>query len=468
MSQRTFDPFMPRGVELRSRNVVARGAGDPEFMRIAAESAHAPIGAVLLSGSGHECARHSFAVSNAFMTLRARGTLSRWRTADGELVMRGDPLGLLDRAVAALRPAFPLGGLPYSGGAVGYFAYDLKNSVERLPRRARGDRRLPDIFLFWPRRVLVHDRAAGTVEELVLWYEGDTGGEPPSAGGDPVHDLPRCGQLTSDVTPAWYLRSVNRIREYIRRGDVYQVNLSQRFSAPFTGDPFLLWQSLFLRNPAPFYAFVQAGDHQVVSTSMERFLRVAGDAVESRPIKGTRPRGSTPETDDAQREELERSPKDDAELSMIVDLIRNDLGRVCRNGSVRVSEHKRLESYANVHHLVSVVTGRLKPGVTPGALLRAAFPCGSITGCPKIRAMEIIDEMEPRARHIYTGAIGYIGMHGNIDLNVAIRTALIHRGTCSLSVGGGVVYDSRAEDEYEETLHKGRTFFDIMRETGEA
>ena len=278
--------------------------------------------------------------------------------------------------------------------------------------------------------------------------------------------MPRCGPLASATNRAHYLQTVERIREYIRRGDVYQVNLSQRFSSPFEGDPFLLWGSLFRRNPAPFHAFVQAGDHQVVSTSMERFLKVSDGAVESRPIKGTRPRGTSEREDAAMRADLAAHPKDDAELSMIVDLVRNDLGRVCETGSVRVTDHKRLESYANVHHLVSVVEGRLRPGVTTGALLRAAFPAGSITGCPKIRAMQVIDELEPRARHVYTGAIGYVGLHGNSDLNVAIRTALIHRGACSFSVGGGIVYDSRADEEYEETLHKGKTFFDVMSAAG--
>jgi para-aminobenzoate synthetase component 1 len=458
-----LDPFAVRIVRIESRRVAARGATDADFLALAADAAHAPTGAILLSGSDHECARHSIAVSSPFMTMRARRRTARFRMPGGERVINGDPLDVLDCALAAMRPDFPLGTLPFAGGAVGYFAYDLKNSIERLPQRARADHGLPDLFLLWPRRILVHDRASGEVEELTLAFDGDSASE---AHRLPDRDMPRCGVMKSDVTREAYIRSVDRIRTYIRNGDVYQVNLSQRFSAPFQGDPFLLWQSLFRRNPAPFYAFVQAGDHQVISTSMERFLSVSGSAVESRPIKGTRPRGSTPDLDAAMRADLLESAKDDAELSMIVDLIRNDLGRVCETGSVRVTEHKRLESYANVHHLVSVVAGRLRPGVTAGELLRSAFPGGSITGCPKIRAMQIIDEREPHARHVYTGAIGYVGMHGTIDLNVAIRTALVHRGACSLSVGGGIVYDSRAQDEYEETLHKGKTFFDVMGAAG--
>jgi para-aminobenzoate synthetase component 1 len=252
------------------------------------------------------------------------------------------------------------------------------------------------------------------------------------------------------------------VRRYIRAGDVYQVNLSQRFQFPFHGNPFQLWEHLYAMNPSPFYAFVQAGDHQVLSTSMERFLYRRGSYIETRPIKGTRPRGKTREEDERLSMELKTSLKDDAELSMIVDLLRNDLGRLCLQKTVRVTEHKRLESYQNVHHLISIVTGELREDATYGKILKATFPGGSITGCPKIRSMEIIDELEPNIRHVYTGSIGYLGWHGNMDLNVAIRTALLHREICYFSVGGGIVYDSNEEDEYQETLHKARTLFDLM------
>jgi para-aminobenzoate synthetase component 1 len=259
-----------------------------------------------------------------------------------------------------------------------------------------------------------------------------------------------------------YLAAVNKVRDYIRRGDVYQVNLSQRFHFPFTGNSFRFWKSMFDINPAPFYAYLNAGDHQVLSTSMERFLLRQGRYLETRPIKGTRRRGVTAQEDGELRDDLLNSPKDGAELSMIVDLMRNDLGRICRAETVRVAEHKRIETYANVHHLVSIVTGALRPEITPSDILRATFPGGSITGCPKIRAMEIIDELEPNCRHVYTGAIGYIGWHDNLDLNIAIRTAVVKDHACYFSVGGGVIYDSLEEDEYRETLHKGRTMFDLI------
>ena len=195
---------------------------------------------------------------------------------------------------------------------------------------------------------------------------------------------------------------------------------------------------------------------------MERFLLRQENYLETRPIKGTRPRGRNPEEDEAQRQELVASPKDDAELSMIVDLLRNDLGKVCRARTVRVKEHKRLEAYQNVYHLVSIVTGELQPSTSHVDILRATFPGGSITGCPKIRSMEIIDELEPQVRHVYTGALGYLGLHRNMDLNVAIRTAIVANGWGHFSVGGGVVYDSDEQAEFEETLHKGHTLFRLL------
>ena len=238
--------------------------------------------------------------------------------------------------------------------------------------------------------------------------------------------------------------------------------MSQRFSTGFQGNPFRLFQSLYERNPAPFFAYIQAGDHQIISTSPERFVYRNGDRVETRPIKGTRPRGNTEAEDRRLKNELSESLKDDAELSMIVDLLRNDIGKVCRPGSVRVAVHKRVEAYQNVYHLVSDVEGILDSGMDSVDLLRAAFPGGSITGCPKIRAMEIIDEMEPVRRHIYTGSIGYISFHDTLDLSIAIRTATVFKGKMLFSVGGGIVFDSDPSDEYAETLHKGKTLTGVL------
>jgi para-aminobenzoate synthetase component 1 len=262
------------------------------------------------------------------------------------------------------------------------------------------------------------------------------------------------------------MASIQKIRDYIASGHVYQVNMSQRFEMDFSGSAFSLFKSLYKLNPAPFFSYIEAGDHQIVSTSPERFIRQTGHHVETRPIKGTRPRGKTPEEDEKLGRELSESRKDDAELSMIVDLLRNDIGKVCAGGSVRVSQHKRLEAYENVFHLVSVVEGDLLPNKDSVDLIMAAFPGGSITGCPKIRSMEIIDELEPSRRHIYTGSIGYISFHNNMDLSIAIRTATINRSRVFFSAGGGIVYDSDPSDEYEETLHKGKTLMEILKGSG--
>jgi para-aminobenzoate synthetase component 1 len=327
--------------------------------------------------------------------------------------------------------------------------------------------------------VVIHDNADATTRVHAAVFE-DRG----AAGADAALDAFRqalkapppapagftaAGEnLHSNISRSEYEAAVRRIREYIAAGDVYQVNLSQRFQMGFKGDGYRLFQTLYDMNPAPFFAYVNAGDHQIVSTSPERFLRRKGARVETRPIKGTRPRGRTPEEDRQMKSELAQSPKDDAELSMIVDLLRNDIGRVCAGGTVTVAQHKRLEAYQNVYHLVSVVEGELARGKDSVDLLRAAFPGGSITGCPKIRSMEIIDELEACRRHIYTGAIGYIGFHDTMDLSIAIRTATVVGDRLLFSVGGGIVYDSDPADEYEETLHKGRTLMSVFQAAKES
>ncbi|MFW6284431.1 MAG: aminodeoxychorismate synthase component I, partial [Desulfosalsimonas sp.] len=272
----------------------------------------------------------------------------------------------------------------------------------------------------------------------------------------------------SPFTRRTYMEAVETIKDYIVSGDIYQVNLSQRFETDFSGHPYAMFARLFADAPAAFYAYVHAGDHWIVSTSPERFVCKNGSLVETRPIKGTRPRAETPAADRAMAEELQSSAKDDAELSMIVDLMRNDLGRVCSAGSVEVAAHKRLEAYPNVFHLVSVIRGRLAGNKDCVDLIRAAFPGGSVTGCPRIRAMEIIDELEPACRHVYTGSIGYIGFDGQMDLSIAIRTAVIRGNRMFFSVGGGVVFDSDPALEYEETLHKGRSVMSVFGGPGRA
>jgi para-aminobenzoate synthetase component 1 len=285
---------------------------------------------------------------------------------------------------------------------------------------------------------------------------------PPSYPVDADWIDPRLG-LRSSFTHAEYLNAVNRVRDYIFAGDIFQANLSQRFEAPIAEPPWELYCRLRAKNPAPFAAFLDLPGYAVVSASPERFMRVdAGGHVETRPIKGTRPRGIGPEHDAALGRALTESPKDRAENLMIVDLIRNDLSRVCAPGSVRVRELFALERFATVHHLVSTVVGDLVPGADARDLLRASFPGGSITGAPKLRAMEIIAELEPSARGVYCGAIGYWSATGELDTSIAIRTAVAKDGQVYLNAGGGIVADSDAEQEYRETLDKARGLIDAL------
>ncbi|MGH7172308.1 MAG: aminodeoxychorismate synthase component I, partial [Gemmataceae bacterium] len=269
-----------------------------------------------------------------------------------------------------------------------------------------------------------------------------------------LHPLPGFAGVFSNFDRPGYLAAVRRAIEYIHAGDCFQVNLSQRLLHAITLSPLELYARLRERNPAPFAGYFDLGDFVLASASPERFLRVEDGRVETRPIKGTRPRGQTLEEDARQRDELLHSAKDRAENVMIIDLLRNDLGRVCAYGSVQVPAVCRLESYRTVHHLVSEVVGRLRPELGPIDLLRAAFPGGSVTGAPKVRAMEIIAELEPTARGPYCGSLGYIGFDGSMDTNILIRTVTIGRGWMQFPVGGGIVADSTPAAEYEETLHK--------------
>jgi len=342
----------------------------------------------------------------------------------------------------------------WPGYAIGYFGYGLKNDIERLPTRAVDDVQLPDCwFGFYDD---VHLSKVGR-DRRARRVVGDTHGRP----GGP--SLP-----TSNFTRDAYRAMILRAKEYIAAGDVYQVNLSQRFQCEVDASPADVYLALRAANPAPYCAYLDIGDAQILSTSPECFLKIHDRHVVTRPIKGTSPRERDPD-------ELLRAPKDNAELLMITDLERNDLGKVCEFGSIRVRELKRVETYATVHHLVATVEGTLREGVRHADCVRACFPGGSITGAPKIRAMEIIDELEPHARGVYCGAIGYFGPNGESQFNIAIRTVVYQRiitgkdagatgnqahGRLTFHAGGGIVADSEPDAEYKETLAKARGIFD--------
>jgi para-aminobenzoate synthetase component 1 len=448
------------------------------FVEMASRFAHEPGTVVLLSGGDQDCARHHIMGIHPWLSLMGRSGETTVVFDGTTRVVPHAPLDVLETVLVRCRLTVEdlLG--PVVAGLFGYLAYDLKDDLEILPRTTIDDLALPQLCFFAPALIVVHDKSSGTtlVHAPVRQDQGRGAASeaiegfinaltsPPETPGA----FSATGQsLKSNFTRCDYMKSVERIRAYIAAGDIYQVNLSQRFEMGFTGDGYSLFRTLYRMNPAPFFAYVNAGDHQIVSTSPERFLLHRGRRVETRPIKGTRPRGETPEKDREMKTALTRSPKDDAELSMIVDLLRNDIGKVCTGGSVVVTQHKRLEAYQNVYHLVSVVEGTLAEGKDAVDLIRATFPGGSITGCPKIRSMEIIDELETCRRHVYTGSIGYISFHDTMDLSIAIRTATILNGRLVFSVGGGIVHDSDPEDEYEETLHKGRTLMSVLTEAGE-
>lgn len=327
------------------------------------------------------------------------------------------------------------------GSVIGYFSYDLFRYLEQYKDlKAVDDLGLPDCCLMAYDRLLVFDH------QTQRW----TGNVEPRAAKPAAC---RIGEATGEMTREQYVAGVERALEYIAAGDIYQVNLAQRFSHPFEGSPFALFSALRKLSPSFYGAYLNCGDHVVISSSPELFLSQQGRMIETRPIKGTRPRGANREEDQQLKEDLLGSAKEAAELTMIVDLERNDLGRVCEYGSVEVSQHRYVEELPTLFHTISTVRGRLREGVGAVDVLRATFPGGSISGCPKIRAIEIIDELEPVRRHVYTGAIGFIGAE-DMRLSIAIRTMTVAHNRVYYHVGSGIVADSDPVREYEETLQK--------------
>ncbi len=438
--------------------------------------------------------RWSYLVADPALMVRGEGsrTWIRQRGKETWTEQDGDVLTVLGRLLGNRQTEHPGEGPPFIGGAVGYLAYDWGRVLERRPRATYDDLGLPEALFGLYDWVLAWDHALNecwVVEEDGQDGRNGQGGQvgqsaqddwldlaqghlsvppvpsvPPAPGTVPVPFAPSYAVLGLDgaeqiglrstFTHRGYLSAVQRVVEYIRAGDIFQANLSQRFDAPLreTVDQFYL--RLRTTNPAPFGAYLHCEDVTVLSVSPERFLRLEAGQVETRPIKGTRPRGLGPLHDAALGRELTESDKDRAENVMIVDLLRNDLSRVCRPGSVRVPALFALEHHPTVHHLVSTVTGELCAGATATDLLRAAFPGGSITGAPKVRAMQIIAELEPTERGVYCGSVIWLGRDGAMDSSIAIRTAVAHNGRLYFSAGGGIVADSDPELEYRETLHK--------------
>jgi para-aminobenzoate synthetase component 1 len=438
--------------------------------------------------------RYSFLGREPFLVMSSRGskiTLIRGREHE---VQHGNPFAAIGKLLKMYKLDNCPAPVPFLGGAVGYFSYDLCHFIERLPSTAIDDLKFPESYFAFYDAIMAFDhlkgraylvatgfpkteegqrlrRARVRLEEMKDWLYAASPSQEASLPQrerlgegvlQPIQENRRV-LLKSNFTPEEYIKAVDRVREYIAAGDVFQVNLSQRFEADLRIPPYELYKRLRIVNPAPFASYLNFQGMTIVSTSPERFLRVQGDLIETRPIKGTRPRGKDPVEDEQLAQELTHSTKDRAENVMIVDLERNDLGRVCRYGTVKVTELAILETFPTIFHLTSTVVGRLRRGKSNIDVLKATFPGGSITGAPKVRAMEIIDELEPTKRSVYTGSIGYLSFNEGVDINIVIRTFLIKEGKAYFQVGGGIIYDSDSEAEYMETLDKAKALIQALQ-----
>jgi len=444
---------------------------------------------LLESGRGSEAGqRYSFIAADPFLLLRCTGPrIECLERNDDQTIRAGNPLealrDLLRRMAVPRPPEFP----PFYGGAAGYLGYDLARWFERLPRRATDDLDLPDVELAFYDLIAVADH-----RERLLWLIFTPFGErffkeprkilyeeglarlsalearltdtlQPSKA---LHASLTPAIMTPGLTQADYMDRVRRCLDYIAAGDIYQANLSHRFTIDLGGrSPRSIYQRLREINPSPFAALLEFPDVTLVSCSPERLVRLSGRDVETRPIAGTHPRGATPDEDRRLIEDLLMNRKERAEHLMLVDLERNDLGRVCAYGSVRVDEFMVVERYSHVSHIVSNIHGKLAPGRDALDLVQAVFPGGTVTGVPKVRCMEIIEELEPVRRGPYTGSIGYFSASGDLDLNITIRTLVIVGEKGYLQVGAGIVADSDPAREYQETLFKAEALLKALRES---
>ncbi|MBD7977472.1 aminodeoxychorismate synthase component I [Serpens gallinarum] len=421
---------------------------------------HAP-GAVLLDSGRPTAERGRYDLLSAW-------PMAQLTAADGEAAnvffqRLRDALSLLGPSEApADQP------LPFVGGLIGYLSYDFGRRLELMPNSAVDDLALPDAHFGLYAWALISDHQLQR-SQLVFHPRLDEAerqrlirlfSQPAVAREGAPFRL--AAPFQADISAATYEAAIHRIQAYIQAGDCYQVNFAQRFRAACSGDAWHAYRALRAACPTPFAGFLQLSDASILSLSPERFLRVHDNQVETRPIKGTRPRDASPEEDRRQADALLASPKDRAENLMIVDLLRNDLGRSCRIGSVRVPELFALESYPNVHHLVSSVTGELDANKDALDLLAGSFPGGSITGAPKVRAMQIIDELEPTRRGLYCGSLLYLDVRGEMDSSIAIRSLLVKDGQVACWGGGGIVMDSEWQAEYQESLTKVRVLMETL------
>lgn len=409
--------------------------------------------------------RYDIIVTDPAVTLVTTGDRTKITQQNETSFSAEDPFILVKNHLKLSCPAFK--DIPFNGGAMGYFSYDLARRLEKLPVIAKDEENVAEMAIGIYRWAVVVDHV-----KKESWLIGN---ESPNYDWDRLIELFSALPVKSSTDPftvletpksninkVIYEQAFEKIKAYLIEGDCYQINLAQRFFSPCAGNPWSAYQVLREINPAPFSAYLNLPDVQILSSSPERFLKVTNGEVETKPIKGTRPRFKDQRENNKQIADLMASKKDQAENVMIVDLLRNDISKNCKEGSVKVPKLFDVESFATVHHLVSTVTGILAEGQHALDLLRNCFPGGSITGAPKIRAMEIIEELEPNRRGIYCGAIGYIGFDGNMDTNIAIRTLVHSDNTIRFWAGGGIVYDSVMEDEYQESYDKAAALLDLL------
>lgn len=433
-----------------------------------------PFSFILDSGMDHgKLGKFSFIGFRPFASFQSEGGIITVRRNEKTSVFEGAPLDELRKLLAEYSMAYQTA-LPFAGGAVGYFGYDFNRPADGRTVRPPDDVRIPDCFMGLYDGILAVDHSRGKVFAAALGIQADEetvledlrqriAAAKTSSPDRPTGSGGSAAELKANMSREEYDKAIRRIKQSIADGDVYQVNFTQRFQCALEESPFEVYCRLRQINPAPFACMLDFGQGHILCSSPERLLRISGRTAETRPIKGTCPRGQTAAEDQNNLAALLASEKDRAELLMIVDLERNDLGKVSKPGTVRVPEIFHPETYPTVHHLTATVSGDLRDEVDALDCLAAIFPGGSITGAPKIRAMEIIDELEPTARGVYTGAIGYIGWNGDADLNIAIRTILCKDRKAYFQAGGGIVWDSDEDAEYQESLDKAKALKEALR-----
>lgn len=430
----------------------------PEFaLHLFSRIQHQPWAMLLRSASEtHIDSRFDVLVANPIATLETTAEITQVKTPSNAYSTQDDPFALLHQLQEEWLPHVELNkelDFPFVGGALGYFSYDLGRRVETMPELAEKDLNTPDMAVGLYEWAVVVDHqlkkaclVGQNIEQAWQWLNEQK--------TEQTVAFALSGAWQSNMTKESYATRFDKVQEYLLSGDCYQINLAQRFNAPYQGCEWQAYLKLESANQAPFSAFIRMPESSILSISPERFLELKERVIETKPIKGTRPRSEDPKQDNANAHDLQTAEKDQAENLMIVDLLRNDIGRVASPGSVHVPKLFEIESFPAVHHLVSTIRANLDEQYAPADLLRACFPGGSITGAPKVRAMQIIEELEPHRRSAYCGSIGYISRHGRMDTSITIRTLVAEKNKLYAWAGGGVVADSDCASEYQETLDK--------------